>query len=104
MRGVLWSQVETSVYGSIQGLNRKVQTDTNFDDKKNRFGHSVDADYHDKNPIDPRPILNTRINGGRASPAKWDPISHGYVGTNRMRISDDIGGRADEDGIKTAVG
>ena len=64
----------------------------------------MDADYHDKNPIDPRPILHTRINGGRYSPAKWDPASLGFVGTDRMRISDDIGGKADEDGIKTAVG
>ena len=62
---------------------------------KSAAGWDFDATYAGKDPIDPRPILHTRINGGQASPARWDPVSNGYVGTDRMRHSDDKGGVAD---------
>jgi hypothetical protein len=49
-------------------------------------GWHWDADYSDKDPVDPRPIVGVRINGGLMSPARWDPKTHGYIGTNRMRV------------------
>lgn len=64
-----------------------------------------DADYADKQPKDARAILQTRINGGHASPATWDPISHGFVGTDAMRIQpDSTGYRSVGPGGTTAQG
>ena len=48
-------------------------------------GWSWDADYPDKDPVDPRPIIGARINGGMQSPSYWSDESRGYVGTDRMR-------------------
>jgi hypothetical protein len=75
----------------------EVVDDPSDDASKVRKGHSGkstsgwtwDADYEDKNLVDPRPILHTRINSGITSPTVWDPKSYGYVGTDRMRVQDD---------------
>ena len=58
-------------------------------DGKSTSGWSWDADYEDKDPVDARPILNARINGGIGSPARWDPKTHGFTGTDRMRVAVD---------------
>ena len=51
-----------------------------------------DADYEDKDPIDVRPIVHKRINGGISSPARWDEKTMGFSGTDRMRHYPDSAG------------
>lgn len=68
-------------------------------DGKSTSGWNWDADYADKDPVDYKPILNRRINGGVASPSRWDPKTLGYVGTDRMRIVPD-GSHGQNPGLK----
>jgi len=68
-------------------------------------GWAKDGDYVDKQPKDARGVLQTRINGGMASPAQWDPITHGFIGTDSMRIQpDSTGFRQVGEGGTTAQG
>ena len=46
-------------------------------------GWDWDSHYVGKDPVDRRPILNARINGGISSPSRWDQKTQGYVGTDR---------------------
>ena len=55
---------------------------------KSASGFSHDADYADKDPVDTRPIVNVRINGGIMSPSRWDQKTSGFIGTDRMRYTE----------------
>jgi len=94
----------TKSAASLQGSRTDHGTPRRSVTKSSKW--NVDGDYDDKQPQDERPIMGARINGGLASPAQWDPLTFGFVGTDSMRVRPDStgNGRAVGPGGTTAQG